>query len=505
MASKTNGSASSEASRLKDPSLFITKCVIGSKRVDSHSGKTFKVLYPGDRKQLVAEIPECNAQDVADAVESCYAAFQEYKKTTARQRGEMLRKLNDLTLANIDDLATLIVRENGKTRAEAEAEVKYAATFLAWFANLAETGAQGETIAPANPNVRIQTIRQPIGVAACLLPWNLPLAMATRKIGPALAAGCTCIVKPAGETPLSTLAFAELVKRAGYPDGCVNVVTTLDNVAEVGKAICEDKRVKKVSLTGSTRVGKLIAAQCAGTLKKLSMELGGNSPVIIMNDADMDKAITGVLLAKLRTSGQTCVAANRILVQSGIHDAFVKELANKIKEFKQGDGEDPSVKLGPLITDRAVEKCRSHVQDALSKGAKLYYGPEPPSSFPDEGGFFYPPTILTGLNDDMQICVEETFGPVAAIRKFETEEEALRIANDSDVGLGSYVYTNDLRVAARMSEGIEAGMVGVNTGMLSATESCFGGVKESGFGKEGSIHGMSEYQIMKAITTDVSG
>ena len=312
-------------------------------------------------------------------------------------------------------------------------------------------------------------------------------------------------MKPAGETPLSTLAFAELVRRAGYPDGCVNVITTLDNVAEVGKAICENKLVRKVSLTGSTRVGKLIAAQSAGTLKKLSMELGGNSPVIVMNDADLDKAIAGVLLSKLRTSGQTCVAANRILVQSRIHDAFLAKLKEKLQTYKQGDGEDPSVLLGPLITERAVEKCRSHVQDALDKGAQLYYGPEPPKELPDQGGFFYPPTILTGLTETMQISIEETFGPVAAIRKFETEEQALRIANESEVGLGAYVYTNDLRVAARMSTGIETGMVGINTGLLSACESPFGGIKESGYGKEGSVHGMAEYQIIKTITTDISG
>lgn len=496
---------STEASRLKDPSLFITHCIVGSKRVPSRSGKTFPVIYPGDRSVTVAHIPECNSSDVDDAVNSAYAAFQTFKNTTARQRSELLRRLNDLTLAHVDDLATLIVRENGKTRAEAEAEVKYAAAFLAWFANMAEVGAQGETIAAANPNMRVHTIRQPIGVAACLLPWNLPLAMATRKIGPALAAGCTCVVKPAGETPLSTLAFAELVRRAGYPDGCVNVITTLDNVAEVGKAICENKLVRKVSLTGSTRVGKLIAAQSAGTLKKLSMELGGNSPVIVMNDADLDKAIAGVLLSKLRTSGQTCVAANRILVQSRIHDAFLAKLKEKLQTYKQGDGEDPSVLLGPLITERAVEKCRSHVQDALDKGAQLYYGPEPPKELPDQGGFFYPPTILTGLTETMQISIEETFGPVAAIRKFETEEQALRIANESEVGLGAYVYTNDLRVAARMSTGIETGMVGINTGLLSACESPFGGIKESGYGKEGSVHGMAEYQIIKTITTDISG
>ncbi|KAJ1019639.1 hypothetical protein NDA18_006116 [Ustilago nuda] len=494
-----------EASHLKDPSLFITQCIIGSNRVPSHSSKTFDVIYPGDRSITIASIPECNTTDVNDAVSSAYSTFQTFRNTTARQRSDLLRKLNDLTLANIDDLATLIVRENGKTRTEAEAEVKYAASFLSWFANLAEVGAQGETIAAANPNMRVHTIKQPIGVVACLLPWNLPLAMATRKIGPALAAGCTCVVKPAGETPLSTLAFAELVKRSGYPDGCVNVVTTLDNVAEVGRAICEHKHIRKVSLTGSTRVGKLIVAQSASTLKKLSMELGGNSPVIVMNDADLDKAITGVLLAKLRTSGQTCVAANRILVQSGIHDKFLSALAEKIKTYKQGDGEDIEVLLGPLITDRAVEKCRSHVQDALEKGASLYYGPKPPSSFPNSGGYFYPPTILTGLKDDMQICTEETFGPVVAIRKFDTEEEALKLANDSDVGLGAYVYTNDLRVAARMSTSIETGMIGINTGMLSACESPFGGVKESGYGKEGSVHGMAEYQIMKTITTDVSG
>ncbi|GAC98095.1 hypothetical protein PHSY_005684 [Pseudozyma hubeiensis SY62] len=500
--SATNGHTS-EGSRLKDPSLFNTKIVVGSRRLDSHSNKTFDVVYPGDGKTVIATIPECNAQDVNDAVASCRETFATFSQTTARQRSDMLRKLNDLTLANIDDLATLIVRENGKTRAEAVAEVKYASSFLAWFANMAEIGAQGETIAAANPNMRIHTMRQPIGVVACLLPWNLPLAMATRKIGPALAAGCTCIVKPAGETPLSTLAFAELVKRAGYPDGCVNVVTTLDNVAEVGKAICEHKHVRKVSLTGSTRVGKLIASQSAGTLKKLSMELGGNSPVIVMNDANLDKAIEGVLMAKLRTSGQTCVAANRILVQNGIHDKFLAALKEKIATYKQGDGEDDSVKLGPLITARAVEKCRAHVEDALSHGATLAYGPSPPPT-PSSGGFFYPPTILTNLTSSMLISSEETFGPVVAIRRFETEEEALEIANDSDVGLGAYLFTTDLRIAARMTAKIETGMVGVNTGMLSACESPFGGVKESGFGREGSKWGMEEYQIIKAVTTDIS-
>ncbi|KAG4442574.1 hypothetical protein IFR05_001986 [Cadophora sp. M221] len=484
---------------LKRKDLLQSKGYINAEWVSAKSNKTFDVLDPATLDKI-ATIPEMGAADAALAVDAAHEAFKTFKKTTGRERARMLRKWNDLNLKHIDDLALILTLENGKTLAEAKGEVMYATSFLEWFAGEAER-TYGEVIPSANLNQRILTFKQPLGVAACLAPWNFPIAMITRKVGAALAAGCTTVWKPAGETPLSCLAQAVLAQEAGFPKGAINVITTLDLVAEVGKELCTNKKVKKVSFTGSTRVGKILAEHCAGSVKKMSLELGGNSPFIVFDDAKIDTAVEACIVAKLRNSGQTCVTANRIMVQKGIYDEFADALAKRIKELKVGKGTDEGVVIGPLTHERAVEKAMSHINDAKKHGGQVILG-----GAPVEGtkGYFIQPTIIKNMSKEMLTTREETFAPVVGLYKFDTEEEAINIANDCDVGLGGFVITENIARSWRVVEALEVGMVGVNQGMLSAAENPFGGVKESGYGREGGAQGIQEYLAVKSMLINVS-
>jgi succinate-semialdehyde dehydrogenase/glutarate-semialdehyde dehydrogenase len=486
-------------SDLKRKDLFQTKGFINAEWVAAASGKTFNVINPATLDKL-AVVPEMGKEDTAKAVNAAHNAFKTFKKTTARERARMLRKWSDLCLQHIEDLALILTLENGKTLTESKGEVTYAASFLEWFAGEAER-THGEVIPVANLNQRILTFKQPVGVAACLAPWNFPIAMITRKVGAALAAGCTTIWKPAGETPLSCLAQAVLAQEAGFPKGAINVITTLDLVSEVGQELCENRLVKKLSFTGSTRVGKILASQCSKTLKKLSLELGGNSPFIVFDDAKMDTAVEACILAKLRNSGQTCVTANRIMVQKGIYDKFAEALSVRIKELKVGPGTEAGVFIGPLTHERAVEKAMSHINDAKKLGGQIILGGAPMS---DVTGYFLQPTIIKNMNKEMLTTREETFAPVIALYQFDTEEEAVDMANDCDVGLGSFIITENIARSWRVAEALEVGMVGVNLGLLSACESPFGGVKESGYGREGGREGIQEYLTLKSMLINVA-
>lgn len=409
----------------------------------------------------------------------------------------MLRRWFNLMQENAEDIATLITWENGKPFADAKGEAAYAANFFQWFSEEAPR-IYGDTIASSVPGNRVITLKQPVGVCGLITPWNFPAAMVTRKLGPALAAGCTVVSKSPGETPFTANALAELSRRAGIPKGVVNFVTALKNTAAVGEVLTTDPRIKKVSFTGSTNVGKLLMKQSASTLKKLSFELGGNAPFIVFDDCgDVNAAVAGAIASKFRSSGQTCVCANRIYVQKGIYDEFASKLAQKVKEFKVGYGFDQGVTHGPVIHDRAVSKVDAHVQDATKKGAKAIIGGH---KMPDLGPHFYEPTVLTGMTKDMQLAHEETFGPVAGLFPFATEQEVIDLANSAPVGLAGYFYSRDIGRIYRIAEALEVGMVGVNTGLISDPASPFGGVKESGFGREGSKYGVDEFVVIKSIT-----
>ncbi|KAK5688679.1 hypothetical protein LTS10_000657 [Elasticomyces elasticus] len=486
---------------IKNKDLLKHKGLINGEWVDSSSGKsTFDVVDPATL-DVLATLPEMDKNDTAKAVDAAFEAFKTFKKTSARSRARMLRKWSDLCNDNADDLALIMTLENGKPLAEAKGEVIYGASFLEWFATQAEM-THGEVVPPANLNQRIVTFKQPIGVAACLAPWNFPIAMITRKCGAALAAGCTTVWKPAGETPLSAIAQAVLAEQAGFPKGSINLITSLTTVAEVGEELCVNPKVHKLSFTGSTRVGKLLMKQCASTLKKLSLELGGNSPFIVFDDAKMSTAIEACILGKFRNSGQTCVTANRIFVQAGIYDEFAKQLTERIKTLKVGAGTEEGVFVGPLTHERAVEKAMNHVADAKKHGGEVIYGGKPMEGMGK--GYFFEPTVITGMKKEMLTTREETFAPLVGLYKFETEEEVIELANDCDVGLGSFVITENMARSWRVAEALEVGMVGINLGMLSACESPFGGVKGSGFGREGGRQGIDEYLITKSMLINVA-
>ncbi|EXJ83538.1 succinate-semialdehyde dehydrogenase (NADP+) [Capronia coronata CBS 617.96] len=484
---------------LKRKDLLQTKGYINEEWVDAASGKTFDVYDPATLDKI-ATLPEMGAEEANQAVAAADTAFKSYKQTTARQRARWLRKWSDLCLSHADDLALILTLENGKTLTEAKGEVIYAASFLEWFAGEAER-VHGEVVPPANPSQRILTFKQPVGVAACLSPWNFPIAMITRKVGAALAAGCTTVWKPAGETPLSALAQVTLAREAGFPKGTINVITTLDLVAEVGEALCRNKLVRKLSFTGSTRVGKLLASQCSGTVKKLSLELGGNSPFIVFDDAKLETAVEACIMAKFRNSGQTCVTANRVFVQKGIYDKFAEALTTRIKSLKVGPGTEDGVFVGPLTHERAVEKALNHISDAKKHGGQVILGGAP---LPDHKGYFLQPTVIKNMNQDMITTREETFAPVVGLYEFETEEDVIEMANDCDVGLGSFIITENIPRAWRVTEALEVGMVGVNLGLLSACESPFGGVKQSGYGREGGRQGIEEYLSVKSMLINVA-
>jgi succinate-semialdehyde dehydrogenase/glutarate-semialdehyde dehydrogenase len=441
-------------------------------------------------------MPEMDSSDTEAAISAAQAAFPAFRKTTGRERARMLRKWYQLMMDNQEDLARLITWENGKPIADARGEVAYAAGFFEWFSEEAPR-LSGDTIPSTVPGNRIFTVKEPVGVCGLITPWNFPAAMITRKIGPALAAGCTVVAKSPGETPLTAAAIVELGERAGIPKGVVNIITALDNTPEVGKALCDSDIVRKISFTGSTRVGKLLMNQSSETMKKLSFELGGNAPFIVFDDAHLETAVAGAIASKFRSSGQTCVCANRIYVQKGIYDEFAKAFTEKVKGFKVGYGYDQGVTHGPLIHERAIEKVAAHVKDAESHGGKVLIGGQ---KLPDLGSNFFQPTVIRDMTSSMALAQEETFGPVAGLFPFDTEADVVKLANASEVGLAGYFFSKDVQRVYRVAEALEVGMVGVNTGLISDAASPFGGVKHSGIGREGSRYGIDEYVTIKTVT-----
>lgn len=446
--------------------------------------------------ELVGTSPEFTAEDTQEAIDAAAAALPAFRKLTGRERSKLLRRWYDELVANAEDIAKLIVWENGKPLADARGEAAYAANFFEWFSEEAPR-IYGDTIGTSNGSTRVVTHREPVGVCGFITPWNFPAAMITRKVGPALAAGCTVVCKAPGETPFTALAIAQLAQRAGIPPGVVNIVTAMGNTVEVGAALTSSPTIRKVSFTGSTGVGKLLMRQSADTLKKLSMELGGNAPFIVFDDADLDAAVAGAVASKFRSSGQTCVCANRLYVQRGIYDAFVAKFAEKVRAFSVGNGFADGVTHGPLIHDRAVQKVDEHVRDATTKGASVVVGGQ---RLPDLGANFFQPTVIRDMTADMDIASQETFGPVAGVFPFDSEKEVVALANKAEVGLAGYFFSTDLERIYRVAEALEVGMVGVNTGLISDPASPFGGVKQSGFGREGSKYGIDEYLSIKTIT-----
>ncbi|KAF2258381.1 succinic semialdehyde dehydrogenase [Lojkania enalia] len=485
---------------LSDKSLLKKQCYVNGEWISAKSGKTFEVTDPATG-EVIGTMPECDRADTEAAITAAAKALPSFRKTTGRERARMLRKWYQLMIDNANDLAKLITWENGKPLADAKGEVTYAANFFEWFSEEAPR-VYGSTIPASVAGNRVFTIKEPVGVCGLITPWNFPAAMITRKIGPALAAGCTVVAKSPGETPFTAAALAELAHRAGIPKGVINFVTALKNTPEVGETITSSKTVKKVSFTGSTGVGKLLMKQSADTLKKLSFELGGNAPFIVFDDADMETAVAGAIASKFRSSGQTCVCANRIYVQSGIYDEFAKVFTEKVKGFKVGGGYDQGVTHGPLIHDRAVSKVESHVEDAVKKGGQVLIGGQ---KMPDLGSNFFQPTVIRDMTASMQLAHEETFGPVAGLFKFDTEADVVKLANQADVGLAGYFFSRDIQRVYRVAEALEVGMVGVNTGLISDPAAPFGGVKESGFGREGSMLGIEEYVVTKMVTLGGNG
>ncbi|OQD62783.1 hypothetical protein PENPOL_c011G05290 [Penicillium polonicum] len=482
--------------QLKDKSLFIGKCHINGEWVGAQSGKTFEVIDPATDK-VIGTCPEFSAKDTERAIKAASDAFPIFRKTLVRERSRLLRRWNDLILQNLDDLATLITWENGKPFAEAQGEVKYAAAFIEWFSEEAPR-LYADTIPTSVPGNRVLTVKEPVGVCGFITPWNFPAAMITRKIGPALAAGCTVVAKSPGETPFTANALAELALRAGIPKGVVNIVTALENTPEVGHTLTTHPNIKKVSFTGSTRVGKLLMGQASSSVKRVSWELGGNAPFIVFDDVeDIDVAVTGALASKFRGTGQTCVCANRIYIHRSHYQAFAERLVERIKNFKVGPGFAEGVTHGPLIHRAAAQKVADHVADAKSKGARVLLGGSPIN---DLGPTFFQPTVLADMTHDMRIANEETFGPIAALFPFDTEEEVVQLANRCEVGLAAYIFSDNIRRVFRVAEALEVGMVGVNTGSISDVAAPFGGVKESGFGREGSKYGIEEFVNIKSIT-----
>ena len=476
---------------LSDSRLFRQACYVDGAWVEARGGATIAVDNPATG-EAIGFVPRLGAAETRRAVEAAGRAFPAWRKTTAKERATVMRRWFDLMMANQEDLARLMTIEQGKPLAESRGEVAYAASFLEWFGEEAKR-VYGDTIPGHQPDKRIIVIKQPVGVVACITPWNFPLAMITRKAGPAIAAGCTVVLKPASQTPFSALALAELGERAGLPKGVFNVIT--GPASEIGGELTSNPEVRKLSFTGSTDIGKLLMAQCSATVKKLSLELGGNAPFIVFDDADLDAAVDGAIASKYRNTGQTCVCANRILVQDVVYDAFAAKLAGAVQKLKPAPGLEEGATQGPLIDDRAVQKVEEHVADALSKGARVVTGGRRHSL----GGRFYEPTVLTDVTPSMLVANEETFGPVAPLFRFRTEDEAVALANATPFGLASYFYGRDIGRVWRVAEGLESGIVGVNTGIISTEVAPFGGVKESGLGREGSKYGIEEFLEIKYI------
>jgi succinate-semialdehyde dehydrogenase / glutarate-semialdehyde dehydrogenase len=476
--------------QLKDPSLLRSAAFINGQWVSNEA--SFPVLDPGTG-EIVAHVANLDGEKACRAVDAAEAAFATWRKETARTRDTLLRRWFDLIQANKEDLATLITAEGGKTYLESLGEVAYAASFVEWFSEQARR-VNGEILPSNTPDKRLLITREPVGVCAAITPWNFPAAMITRKVAPALAVGCTVIVKPAEQTPLTALALAVLAERAGIPAGVFNVVTgDADAAPAIGSALTSDARVRKLSFTGSTQVGRLLMAQSAPNLKRLSLELGGNAPFIVFDDADLDAAVDGLIASKFRNSGQVCVSANRILVHIDVMDAFALKLTARVQGLQVGHGFEKGVQVGPLIDQSGLEKVQALVADAVSQGARILTGGKPHA----RGGLYFQPTVIGGITHGMRMMHEEIFGPVAPLIGFSTESEAIRIANDTEFGLASYFYTRDASRIFRVSEALEYGMVGVNTGLMSNEVAPFGGIKQSGFGREGSQHGVDEYLSTK--------
>jgi succinate-semialdehyde dehydrogenase/glutarate-semialdehyde dehydrogenase len=482
---------------LQNPQLLQSTNLIDGQWVSADNGETLSVFNPANG-QLLADVPRCGVAETRRAITAAERSWPAWRALTAKRRGALLDAWFKLIVDNADDLAQLVTAECGKPLAEAKGEVIYGASFIEWFA---EEGKRtyGESIPSPAADKRLLVIKQPIGVCAAITPWNFPLAMITRKVAPALAAGCPVVVKPAEQTPLTALALAVLAEQAGFPAGVFNVVT--GNPVEIGGELTANPAVRKLSFTGSTGVGHLLMAQCASTVKKVSLELGGNAPFIVFNDADVNATVDSAILAKYRNNGQTCVCANRFLVQSGIYEEFAARFSERVKTLKVGHGTEAGVSLGPLINAAGLAKVESHVSDAVAKGARVLCGGAPH----ELGGNFYQPTVLADVTPEMKVAREETFGPVAPLFRFETEAEAIAMANDTEFGLAAYFFTRDMARCWRVGEALEYGMVGINTGIISNEVAPFGGIKQSGIGREGSKYGIEDYLEVKYLCFDING
>ena len=477
--------------QLADARLFREQCYIDGRWADADSGAVIEVTNPATG-EVLGTIPKMGASETRRAIQAAEKAWPAWRKLLAKERANILRKWFNLIMENQEDLARLMTLEQGKPLAESRGEVAYGAAFIEWFAEEAKR-VYGDTIPQHQADKRIVVVKQPVGVVAAITPWNFPNAMITRKCAPALAAGCPVVIKPASQTPYSAFALAELAERAGIPAGVINIIT--GSAKEIGGEMTSSPIVRKLSFTGSTEVGKLLMQQCASTVKKISLELGGNAPFLVFDDADLDAAVEGAIISKFRNTGQTCVCANRILVQDGVYDAFAEKLAVAVKKLKVGAGLEEGVSQGPLIDKAALDKVEEHVADATSKGAKVMLG----GARHERGGTFYQPTVLTGVTTQMKVTREETFGPVAPLFRFKTEEEGIALANDTEFGLASYFYARDMGRIWRVGEALESGMVGINTGLISTEVAPFGGVKESGIGREGSKYGIEEFLEVKYL------
>lgn len=474
---------------LSDKTLLRTQAYINGQWVDANNGATVAVINPATG-ETIADVPQMGHLEAEQAVTAAQAALATWRLVPAKQRSQIMRKWFDLMMAHQDDLGRILTLEQGKPLAEAKGEIAYGASYIEWYAEEAKR-VYGDIIPALNPSQRILVNKEPIGVCAAITPWNFPNAMIARKVAPAIAAGCTIVVRPASQTPLSAFAIAELAERAGLPAGVLNIIT--GSATEIGKVLTQDERVSKFSFTGSTPVGRLLMEQCAATIKKVTMELGGNAPFIVFDDADIDAAIEGAMASKFRNSGQTCVCTNRFYVQAGIYEQFVERFSVAVKGLKLGNGLEEGTDLGPLIEQSAIEKVEHHIKDAVSKGGSVVIGGEAQQA----GSLFFEPTIVRDVNQTMLVATEETFGPVAPVFKFETEQEVIAYANDTEFGLASYLFTKDLGRAFRITQALEYGMVAVNSGLLSNEAAPFGGVKQSGLGREGSKYGIEDYLEIK--------